>query len=184
MRLAGSSTTATHINKMQQEYGFPPIIGNNPEILILGSMPGVKSLDEQQYYAHPRNAFWPIMASLFDFDLNLDYQQRCQALSGHKVAVWDVLKSCQRQGSLDSAIEKDSIEVNNFKQLLSDYPSIKTIYFNGGAAEQLFKKHVLKSQQISLSKITMIKLPSTSPAHAAMSLEQKKKFWQDQIVLR
>jgi hypoxanthine-DNA glycosylase len=169
---------------MQQEFGFPPIIGKKPEILVLGSMPGIKSLEQQQYYAHPRNAFWPIMSSLFDINLNLDYQQRCQMLCEHGVAVWDVLKSCQRQGSLDSAIQKDSIEINDFKQLLTDYPSIKTIYFNGSTAEQLFKKHVLKTLRNPQSIITMMKLPSTSPAHATMSLKQKTQVWHSQLFLR
>lgn len=168
---------------MQQEYGFPPIIGKNPQILILGSMPGIKSLDEQHYYAHPRNAFWPIMSALFAIDLNLNYQQRCEGLSRQGIAVWDVLKSCQRQGSLDSAIEKDTIEVNDFNRLFIDHPSIKHIYFNGAAAEQLFKRHVLKLLSNSQFNITMMKLPSTSPAHAAMNLEQKTKAWQNQIVL-
>ncbi len=168
---------------MQQEYGFPPVIGKNPEILILGSMPGIKSLEEQQYYAHPRNAFWPIMSALFEIDLDLNYQQRCQALCKQRIAVWDVLKSCQRQGSLDSAIEKDSIEINDFNQLLIDHASIQHIYFNGGAAEQLFKRHVLKTLSKSQSIITMMKLPSTSPAHAAMTLKQKTEVWQSHITL-
>ena len=162
---------------MQQEYGFPPIIGKNPQILILGSMPGIKSLEEQQYYAHPRNAFWPIMSALFAIDLNLNYQQRCEGLSRQGVAVWDVLKSCQRQGSLDSAIEKDTIEINDFNQLLTDHTSIKHIYFNGGAAEQLFKRYVLKTLSNSQLNITMMKLPSTSPAHASKTFEQKYNEW-------
>ncbi len=168
---------------MQQQYGFPPIIDNNPTVLILGSMPGIKSLQEQQYYAHPRNAFWPIMSALFDIKLHLPYQQRCQILCQQGIAVWDVLKSCQRKGSLDSAIENESIEANDFNQLLTDYTSIKHIYFNGGASEQLFKRHVLKTLQKSAAIKTMLKLPSTSPAHAAMTLEQKTQVWRTQIIL-
>lgn len=168
---------------MKQEYGFPPIIAKNPEILILGSMPGVKSLDEQQYYAHPRNAFWPIMSAIFNIDLNKSYEQRCQALCEQRIAVWDVLKSCQRQGSLDSAIEKDSIEVNDFNQLFIDYPSIKAVYFNGGAAEEIFRRYVLKNAPHLQQKIGMTKLPSTSPAYAAISITQKIEVWQEQLKL-
>jgi hypoxanthine-DNA glycosylase len=168
---------------MTIEVGFPPLLGPHPRILILGSMPGVRSLADQQYYAHPRNAFWPIMSALFDIDLSLNYAERCQVITKSGVAVWDVLKSCQRKGSLDSAIEKDSIEVNNFNQLLIDYPSIKRIYFNGGAAEQLFKKHVLNTLNKTSTSLTMFKLPSTSPAHAAMTLKQKTAVWQEQIGL-
>jgi hypoxanthine-DNA glycosylase len=168
---------------MQTEVGFPPLLGAHPKILILGSMPSVKSLENQQYYAHPRNAFWPIMSMLFNIDLDSNYDDRCHTLTNRGVAVWDVLKSCQRKGSLDSAIERDSIVVNNFVQLFADYPSIKQIYFNGGAAEQLFKKHVLHTLNKTSSSVLMFKLPSTSPAHAAMSLRQKTAVWQEQIGL-
>jgi hypoxanthine-DNA glycosylase len=166
---------------MQTEVGFPPLLGAQPKILILGSMPSVKSLENQQYYAHPRNAFWPIMSMLFNIDLDSNYDDRCHTLTNRGVAVWDVLKSCQRKGSLDSAIERDSIVVNNFVQLFADYPSIKQIYFNGGAAEQLFKKHVLNTLNKTSSSLPMFKLPSTSPAHAAMTLRQKTAVWQEQI---
>jgi hypoxanthine-DNA glycosylase len=166
---------------MQTEVGFPPLLGAQPKILILGSMPSVKSLENQQYYAHPRNAFWPIMSTLFNIDLDSNYDDRCHTLTKRGVAVWDVLKSCQRKGSLDSAIERDSIVVNNFVQLFADFPSIKQIYFNGGAAEQLFKKHVLNTLNKTSSSLPMFKLPSTSPAHAAMTLRQKTAVWQEQI---
>ena len=89
--------------------GFPPIIGGEPRILILGSMPGIKSLEAVEYYAHPQNAFWWIMAQLFELDLRADYPQRCRALIRAGVAVWDVLHDCERPGSLDSSIVRLSL---------------------------------------------------------------------------
>ncbi|NQY27188.1 MAG: DNA-deoxyinosine glycosylase [Piscirickettsiaceae bacterium] len=157
---------------------FPPIAGKDAQILILGSMPGIKSLQEQQYYAHPRNAFWPIMASLYDFDLSLDYAARCQQLVDNKVAIWDVLKSCCRQGSLDQAIETDSIVANDFLAFLTQYPKIKSICFNGTKAEQVFHRYVLPTLTTAQQQIIRHKLPSTSPAHATQSFDDKLSQWQ------
>lgn len=156
-----------------ESISFAPIAKEDAHILILGSMPGVKSLEEQQYYAHPRNAFWPIMANLFDFDLNLDYTAKCQKLLEHKVAVWDVLKSCQRQGSLDQHIEPDSMVANDFNAFLKQHSQVQRIFFNGGKAEQVFKHHVFPTLNVE-QPLTFQLLPSTSPAHAAMSLNEKQ----------
>jgi double-stranded uracil-DNA glycosylase len=155
---------------------FPPIAGKDAQLLILGSMPGIKSLQEQQYYAHPRNAFWPIMANLFDIDLNLDYTARCQKLLEHQVAVWDVLKSCQRQGSLDQAIEMESIIANDFNSFLQQQNQVKRIFFNGGKAEQVFKRYVIPTLTVE-QQLSFQLLPSTSPAHAAKSLDEKCQLW-------
>ena len=157
---------------------FPPIAGIDAQILILGSMPGIKSLQEQQYYAHPRNAFWPIMASLFDFDLCLNYSARCQQLKQHYIAVWDVLRSCQRPGSLDQHIETESIVANDFLTFLTQYPKIKSIFFNGTKAEQVFHRYVLPTLTTAQQQIIRHKLPSTSPAHAAQSFDNKLSQWQ------
>ena len=156
---------------------FPPIAGKDAQILILGSMPGIKSLQEQQYYAHPRNAFWPIMAELYQFDLTLDYAIHCQQLVESKVAIWDVLKSCRRQGSLDQAIETDSIIANDFNAFLQQHKNIQRIFFNGGKAEQVFKRHVLPTLNVE-QQLSFHLLPSTSPAHAAKSLDEKCQLWQ------
>lgn len=164
-------------NTVSQSISFTPIASVDAQLLILGSMPGVKSLDEQQYYAHPRNAFWPIMARLFEFDLNLDYSTRCQKLQQHKVSLWDSLKSCRRQGSLDQAIQTDSIIANDFSSFLKQHRQIKHIFFNGAKAEQVFKRYVMPTLDHEQA-LTFTKLPSTSPAHAAQSLDEKYLAWQ------
>jgi len=158
------------------EYSFPPLLGEKPTILILGSMPSVQSLKHQQYYAHPRNAFWPIMAELFSFSTTLPYLERCSLLAQHHIAVWDVLKACQRKGSLDSNIDTGSIVVNDFNNFLQRYPSINRLYFNGTKAESLFKQTIPSLSQQFIAIPTQ-RLPSTSPAHAAMSFDQKLEAW-------
>lgn len=160
---------------MSQKTGFPPIAKVDAKILILGSMPGIKSLDENQYYAHPRNAFWPIMYKLFRIGEDLNYKQRKHLLMDNNIALWDVLKSCYREGSLDSNIDHSTIEANNFNRFLSKHKNIKTIFFNGGEAEKLFKKYVAKD--LTTKDIVYLKLPSTSPAHAAMSFDEKLSKW-------
>lgn len=156
-------------------YSFPPLVGNAPKVLVLGSMPGVASLEAQQYYAHPRNAFWPIMAAIFELDSDAPYVTRCQQLTDAGVAVWDVLKACHRPGSLDQHIDAATIEANDFNVFLKQHPSIEAICFNGSKAEQLFCRSVLANL---LSVPALEKLPSTSPAHAAMSFPQKLAAWQ------
>ncbi len=155
-------------------YSFPPIVGIKPRVLILGSMPGVASLEAQQYYAHPRNAFWPIMAELVDLNIEWSYQTRCQHLADHGIAVWDVLKACYRPGSLDQHIDPASIEANDFQDFFEQHPTIEAVFFNGSKSEQLFKRQVLPT--LSAHR-PMIKLPSTSPAHAALSVSEKLAAW-------
>lgn len=156
---------------------FPPIVGTTPEILILGSMPGMESLKQQRYYAHPRNAFWPIITSFYGHSEKLEYSQRCDLLKQQQIAVWDVLKSCYRPGSLDQNIETESMIANNFVTFLQLHPSVRQIFFNGGKAEQVFKRYVMK--QLEAAEISLIyqRLPSTSPAHAAMRYEIKQQLW-------
>jgi len=165
------------INKV----GFPPIIGCAPKILILGSMPSEASLKLEQYYAHPQNAFWYIMGSLFCFNAEATYAERKALLIKNRVALWDVLQECEREGSLDSSIIGSSIKTNDFPHLLTSYPTIKLIVFNGATAEKVFKKRVLLGLKIQLEQIQMIRLPSTSPAMATLTKEQKMEQW-SQIV--
>jgi len=160
---------------------FPPIADNNASILILGSMPSVKSLEQQQYYAHPRNAFWPIMSALFVIERELDYDKRCKILIDKRVAVWDVLKACRRQGSLDQHINAASMITNNFNLFLLQHPNIKKIVFNGTKAEQVFKRLVLPTLTEHHAAIVRLRLPSTSPAHASCSLEDKIVIWQQAL---
>lgn len=157
-------------------FSFPPLVGASPEVLILGSMPGVASLEAQQYYAHPRNAFWPIMAALYGLQADWPYDKRCEFLTREGVAVWDVLKACHRPGSLDQHIDPETIEANDFNQFLLQHRAVKAIFFNGGKAEQLFHRYALPELSC-LNELTMLRLPSTSPAHAALNFEQKLDAW-------
>ena len=140
-------------------------------------MPGIASLKKQQYYGHPRNAFWPIMGALFGAQPELDYQQRTDILKEHKIAVWDVLQSCHRPGSLDANIRPQSININDFADFFVTHPNIRKVFFNGKTAENLFKKHVLPILAPCLAQLEYLCLPSTSPAFASLSLEQKLTAW-------
>jgi double-stranded uracil-DNA glycosylase len=162
---------------MTDSIGFPPIAKPDAKILILGSMPGQKSLEENQYYAHPRNSFWPILLQLFGVNKDLSYEQRKQFLYENKIALWDVLKSCYRKGSLDSDIDYSTIEANDFNVFFEMHPKIKTVFFNGIKAEQIYNKEVLGNLK-KHKELNYYKLPSTSPAHAAMNMEQKLKEWE------
>ena len=125
-----------------KKFSFPPLQTPNAHTLILGSMPGEASLDVSQYYAHPRNHFWPFMDSILGVDYALPYEQRCDALIKLGFAVWDVLRACVREGSLDSRIQSDSIETNDFRGFFTDHPGITRVFLNGGKAEQLYLRKV------------------------------------------
>ena len=155
---------------------FPPIAGKDARILILGSMPGTKSLAENQYYAHPRNAFWSIMSQMYQFDKELSYQARCAELIANHVSLWDVLKHCERDGSLDSAIIENSIVANDFHQFFAIHSEIKLIGFNGGKAKQAFHRYVFPELELPKS-CKLVRLPSTSPAYAALKPEKKLNIW-------
>lgn len=156
--------------------GLAPILGVRPRILLLGSMPGAASLTEQRYYAHPRNLFWPFMRQLFAIPTELEYQQRCQLLTGQGIALWDVIAQCERPGSLDSAIKKSSVICNAIPQLLDAEPQILKICFNGAKAAEEFKRHLLPLLK-HRTELEYIQLPSSSPAHASQSKEQKLAVW-------
>lgn len=157
----------------QKIYSFAPVIGENARILILGSMPGDASLEADQYYAHPRNAFWPIMGRLLGFKPDISYEQKIAKLKSSGVALWDVLFSCQREGSLDSEIRQES--VNDIAGLLKQHSTISHIYLNGTKAEASFKRHVLPT--LKPIPPEWARLPSTSPAHAALSMDGKYRAW-------
>ena len=154
--------------------GFPPLVGERPRVLVLGSMPGAASLAALEYYGHPRNAFWPIMGELFGAGPALPYAERTARLGAAGVALWDVLAACRRPGSLDSAIEPDSIELNDIPGLLAAQPGIRHVFCNGTAAATLFRRHVLGRLPRALP---WTRLPSTSPAHAGRSLADKLAAW-------
>lgn len=154
---------------------FPPIAAPDAEILILGSMPGQASLAASEYYAHPRNAFWPIVSALFGFEASAPYTQRIEALKAARIALWDVLYTCTRPGSLDADIDPDSLIANDLAGFLRQHPAIKRVFFNGAKAESCFRKHIAPT--LAAGAVSCRRLPSTSPAHAARSLEQKLDAW-------
>ncbi|HRI75628.1 MAG TPA: DNA-deoxyinosine glycosylase [Alphaproteobacteria bacterium] len=156
---------------------FPPVAADNPRALILGSMPGVKSLAAGEYYAHPQNAFGKILSTLFDMPAG-DYAQRLRIITENNLALWDVLKYCEREGSLDSAIDGTSIEVNDFAALLTQHKNIRRVFLNGGKAAQEFKRRVLPDLPREITaRLKITQLPSTSPAHAGMTFADKAAAW-------
>ncbi|HET6654927.1 MAG TPA: DNA-deoxyinosine glycosylase [Gammaproteobacteria bacterium] len=147
------------------------------KVLILGSMPGVESLRQQQYYAHPRNSFWPIMGELFGAGRELPYGKRLARLRRHRVALWDVARRCHRPGSLDASIAKDSVVANDFAALFEYSPRIGSVFFNGKTAAALYERLVLPTLPAQLQGLSYHVLPSTSPANAMLTREQKLEQW-------
>ena len=156
-------------------YSFPAVVDEHAHTLVLGSMPGVLSLQANQYYAHPQNAFWKLMGDLFGAGRELPYSDRLRRLQRNGIALWDVLKCCIREGSLDSSIVEDSIEANDLAVLLRDHPRIERVFFNGGKAEQSFKRYVRLPALASPPRFA--RLPSTSPAHATLNYAAKLEAW-------
>jgi len=166
------------INELQTRIsGFPPVVGNCPRVLILGSMPGVASLEAREYYAMPRNAFWPIMGELFGARFDMPYPQRLDILTASHVALWDVLGSCVRPGSLDASIDARSASANNFVRLFSEYPTIRQVFFNGKKAAEMYRRHVQPMLDAATADIPGSTLPSTSPAHASLPFGGKLAAW-------
>ncbi|MFA7267908.1 MAG: DNA-deoxyinosine glycosylase [Sterolibacterium sp.] len=154
---------------------FAPIADKRAEILILGSMPGSASLAAGQYYAHAQNAFWRIMAELLQLDAGADYASRVHALKAARIALWDVLHSCRREGSLDARIESATQVANDFRTFFRSHRKISQVFFNGATAETCFKRLVLPTLDNPALRFT--RLPSTSPAHATLSYAQKLGAW-------
>lgn len=157
-------------------YSFPPIERDNSSILILGTMPGKASLQAQQYYAHPRNVFWKIINEILGVQAINAYEDRTSSIVAAKIALWDVLKSCRRKSSLDSDIDHDTIMLNDFASFFKNHPHIHKVCFNGIKAESLYMKLVQPFLQ-NASSIEYIRLPSTSPANAAISFDEKLRAW-------
>ncbi|HSI44004.1 MAG TPA: DNA-deoxyinosine glycosylase [Methylotenera sp.] len=156
---------------------FPPIANEQAQVLILGSMPGVQSLAAGQYYAHKQNAFWKILGDIVGFSPQTPYAQRLEKLLANRIAVWDVLHSCERKGSLDSAIE--SAIVNDFESFYAYHPHLQLIGFNGAAAERYYRIHVLP--KLKDRDFNYIRLPSTSPAHATLRYAEKLALWKSAL---
>tara|TARA_R110002073_G_scaffold210533_2_gene370996 strand:+ start:11323 stop:11868 length:546 start_codon:yes stop_codon:yes gene_type:complete len=163
-------------------YSFEPIEDKHARILILGSIPGQASLTANQYYAHAQNTFWRIMAELLQLNPASTYEEKTQALKSAHIALWDVLQSCKRMGSLDSMIESDAQIANDFPTFFHCHKQITHIFFNGAKAEACFKQHVLA--KINADSIHLLRLPSTSPAHATLSYERKLAIWKQELGTR
>ena len=154
--------------------GFPPIVGRQPRVLILGSMPSRASLAAGQYYGLPRNAFWPIMGELFGAGPERDYAERQRLLKARGVAVWDVLAECERDGSLDSAIRLAGARTNDLSGLIRRHRSIRTVFFNGGLAADLYRRRVLPELALLAPYLQHFRLPSTM---ATLDFAAKLAAW-------
>lgn len=155
-------------------HSFGPIADENSRVLILGSIPGIESLRKGQYYGHDRNGFWHVIYALFEQEYEHDYEKRTEFLLRHNIALWDVIKSCDREGSLDAHI-KDPV-INDFGSFFAQHPGIKSVFFNGRTAYGLFKKHIA----FNFKGVSFAYLMSTSPAHA-VTFERKLKDWRKVI---
>ena len=158
---------------MSECESFDPIIDNESKILILGSMPGRKSLAMQQYYAHPQNRFWKLLAQLLEEKLPQNYQEKQNLLLSQHIALWDTLAYCEREGSLDSDIKNE--QPNALLPLLAEHKQLRAIFCNGGKAAAAFKKYFAKSLP---ADVAVYYLHSTSPANARMSLDALAAEWQ------
>lgn len=171
---------AARAGRNDQVRGFAPVADGNARVLVLGSMPGVASLQQARYYAHPRNAFWPIAGQVLGFDGSQEYHARLKALRSAGVALWDVLRACVRPGSLDSAISGQGLEPNDFAAFLEEHPGIRRICFNGAKAATLYRRHVLPV--VAPAGMEYAALPSTSPAHAAAGFDAKLAAWRQGLL--
>lgn len=171
-RTESTRFTCVALGNSMDARGFRPIAAESARLLILGSLPGLESLRHGEYYAHPRNSFWRVMEAIYNIPADHPYLDRTRKLMESGVALWDVCRSAHRPGSLDLAIRPDSVVVNDFAGFLSTHPGVQLIAFNGAKASAIFRKQVGPMEGIRL-----ITLPSTSPAHAAVSFAKKVKAW-------
>ena len=173
MRISDSASARIH--------GLPPIENPSARILILGSMPGEASLHAGQYYAHPQNAFWRILGEILGFAPDVPYADKLRMLIAADIALWDVIASCHRKGSLDSEIAPDSLLANDFAAFFATHRRIERVLFNGAKSETIFRKHVAPS--LEARAISYLRLPSTSPANASIPFAKKMAAWRDALGL-
>ncbi|MCX7946602.1 MAG: DNA-deoxyinosine glycosylase [Hydrogenophilus sp.] len=171
-------TRATSLSSLPLLRGFPPVSPSSPHTLILGSFPSPASLTAGAYYAHPRNAFWPIMGAIFGFDPQSPYPERIEALTRAGIALWDTIGACIRPGSRDDAIDLSSVIPNPVASFILAHPTLTRIVTNGTLATRLFRRFVWVHLPIELrTQLRLLPLPSTSPAHALRSYPQKLHLW-------
>lgn len=161
--------------------GFPPVVGEAPRILILGSMPSAASIAAQAYYAHPRNRFWPVMGAVFGFDADADYAERLKALRRAGVALWDTIESCERTGSLDTAILRPT--PNAVAALLEDHATIARVVLNGAKSADVWRRFGAPTlPPHRLAGLHVEACPSTSPANARWRLEDLVRVWRASLL--
>lgn len=157
---------------------FPAVIEPDARVLVLGSMPGERSLTAEEYYAHPRNRFWPLVQALVGLDPKAPYPERLEQLTRSGIALWDVLKHCRREGSLDHSIVESSEIANDIAGLLEHHPAVRAVGLNGQKAAMAFRRRVVPDLGATLrERLVLIELPSTSPANAARSLADLLDDW-------
>ena len=159
-----------------KSFGFDAIAATDARVLILGTLPGVRSLQRGEYYAHPRNSFWWIMGKLAGASPDLAYEDRIRALEKSGIALWDVCRAAKRVGSLDAKILTATVEANDFGSFLRVHPQIELICFNGQPAERIFRRIVLPLPA-EIRPLAFQVLDSTSPAHAGVTREEKLSRW-------
>ena len=165
--------------KRHRVESFPPQVGAGCVLLVLGTVPSVRSLELRQSYGHRHNLFWPFMGELFDAGPELPYSERIARLHRRGIGIWDVLERCERPGSLDSAIVRASEVANDIPGLLDAGPTIRAIALNGGKAQHSFRRLVLPRLDAGQrARVTLLDLPSTSPANASIPRAQKFARWQ------
>jgi hypoxanthine-DNA glycosylase len=157
--------------------GFPPISSPRMHTLVLGSLPSRKSLELGQYYGHPQNAFWRIMGALIGAGRELPYADRVRMVAAANIGVWDVLRSSVRPGSMDADIDVRTAVANDFDRFLLVHPTVRRVCFNGRKAAELFERNVRLSDEPRRASLEFIRLPSTSPAYASMSFDEKLRAW-------
>lgn len=160
--------------------GFPPIADRKSRILVLGSMPSEASLAAGQYYAFRQNQFWRITGEIFGFAPDAPYARRRSGLRRARIALWDVIESCVRPGSLDASIREETLRANDFAAFLRAHPGIRRVCFNGRKAESAWRRHVLPTLPRTIDLEYRL-LPSTSPAHAGMGYRSKLRVWRSAI---
>ena len=157
--------------------GFDPIARADAVTLILGSLPSKRSIESGEYFGNPRNTFWKIMGELVDAGPQLPYALRVERMMNAKIAVWDVLRCAVRPGSLDSDIQAASARPNNFLQFFEEHSKIRRVCFNGKKAAEFYERMVPDGHAVASDMLKFLTLPSTSPAHAAMTFEKKLDHW-------
>lgn len=161
----------------QLSHGFEPVARADASTLILGSLPSQRSLETGEYFANPRNVFWRVMGALIGAGADNSYAERTERLIESGFAIWDVLESAHRPGSLDSAIDSETASPNDFACFFREHPDVRRVCFNGQKAAAMFERWVMTGIKRQAESVEFIVLPSTSPAHAAMTFEEKLEKW-------